>query len=360
MEAQRERHLAASSPEVRREDQHGRADASEAACLPPSSERDESRAQCESRKSGVFFSLSSWALALIIFAVVFGVTLAGVATGRYLRKHSAKLKEPFGVLQGALLGVVGLLLAFGLTLAVGRYQDRRAAVVAEANAIGTTYLRAQTLAEPVRANPSDCFAATPISRSVCRPRCRGAARQSARPRAEDTLQRKLWSLAGQSLLAAPVASAPRLYVDTLNTMIDQQTVRISALNNRVPGAVLALEVFGAAVALALLGMYLAVLGRGHVTDGGRRGARHDAPARDLRSRPSHAGPDHRPGHAAHIPARIDGSAPGRPGALAADYREEAALAAPSSCRATAGKRPSDLLDRDLEASDDAGVAASRE
>jgi hypothetical protein len=40
--------------------------------------------------------------------------------------------------------------------------------------------------------------------------------------------------------------------------------------------------------------------------------------------------------------------------------EEAALAAPSSCRATADKRPNDLLDRDLEASDDAGVAASRE
>ena len=47
-------------------------------------------------------------------------------------------------------------------------------------------------------------------------------------------------------------------------MIDQQTVRISALNNRVPGAVLALEVFGAAVALGLLGLHLAVLGRGPV------------------------------------------------------------------------------------------------
>jgi hypothetical protein len=37
-----------------------------------------------------------------------------------------------------------------LALAVGRYEARRAAVVEEANAIGTTYLRAQTLAEPVR------------------------------------------------------------------------------------------------------------------------------------------------------------------------------------------------------------------
>jgi hypothetical protein len=45
-------------------------------------------------------------------------------------------------------------------------------------------------------------------------------------------------------------------------MIDQQTVRVSALNNRVPGPVLALEVFGAAAALGLLGLHLSVLGRG--------------------------------------------------------------------------------------------------
>ena len=59
-------------------------------------------------------------------------------------------------------------------------------------------------------------------------------------------------------------SAPRLYVESLNAMIDQQGVRLAGLNNRVPNAVLALELFGAAVALALLGMYLAVLGRGLV------------------------------------------------------------------------------------------------
>ena len=35
-------------------------------------------------------------------------------------------------------------------MAVGRYDARRAAVVDDANAIGTTYLRAQTLKEPIR------------------------------------------------------------------------------------------------------------------------------------------------------------------------------------------------------------------
>ena len=100
--------------------------------------------------SDVFFSLDSWELGLILFAVVVGAAVLGVAAGRYLRQHSAALREPFGVLQAALLGLVGLILAFGLSLAVGRHETRRAAVVDEANAIGTTYLRAQTLAEPVR------------------------------------------------------------------------------------------------------------------------------------------------------------------------------------------------------------------
>ena len=62
----------------------------------------------------------------------------------------------------------------------------------------------------------------------------------------------------------PTASAPRLYVETLNEMIDMQTVRVAGLNNRVPCAVLWLEVVGAAVALGLLAFYLALLGRGRV------------------------------------------------------------------------------------------------
>ena len=45
-------------------------------------------------------------------------------------------------------------------------------------------------------------------------------------------------------------------------MIDQQTVRVAALNNRIPNAVLALEVFGAAFAFGLLALYTAMHGRG--------------------------------------------------------------------------------------------------
>jgi hypothetical protein len=84
-----------------------------------------------------------------------GATGLGALLGRRVRHRSDTLKEPLGVLQAALLGVVGLLLAFGLSLAVTRYEDRRANVVTAANSIGTAYLRAQTLAEPMRSRSLD-------------------------------------------------------------------------------------------------------------------------------------------------------------------------------------------------------------
>jgi hypothetical protein len=100
----------------------------------------------------ILFSLNTWVLALILAAVIFGGTFAGLWIGRSLRDRGDTLREPLAVLQGSLLAVVGLILAFGLTLAVGRYEARKAAVVDDANAIGTTNLRAQTLPESIRSN----------------------------------------------------------------------------------------------------------------------------------------------------------------------------------------------------------------
>jgi hypothetical protein len=213
----------------------------------------------------VFFSLTSLELWLLTFGLVLGTTLLGVVAGRRLRKHAEALREPFGVLQAALLGLDGLILAFGMTMAVGRYDARRAAVVAEANAIGTTYLRAQTLREPIRTRSLDGlerYTDTTIRLSDAVP---GSDAFAAAVADGTRLQQSLWRLAGDALNGSPEDSAPRLYVDALNETIDMQTVQVSALTNRVPTAVLVIEVLGAAVALGLLAMYLAMLARGVLT-----------------------------------------------------------------------------------------------
>jgi hypothetical protein len=212
----------------------------------------------------IFFRLTTFELAIILFGVVLGATAIGILLGRRVHHLSDSLKEPFGVLQGALLGVVGLILAFGLSLAVSRYEDRRAAIVAEANAIGTTYLRAQTLPEPIRSRSLTLLTTYTESAVQLSDHIPGSDEERAAAAEEERLQRQLWALGGQALDAAPVASAPRLYIETLNQMIDSQNVRTAALNNQVPIAVLILEVLGAGLALGLLGAYLAIMGRGVV------------------------------------------------------------------------------------------------
>jgi hypothetical protein len=213
----------------------------------------------------VFFSLSSWQLALVLIVIMFGATVLGLVIGRILSHHRETLREPFGAVQAALLTMVGLVLAFGLAMAVGRYDSRRAAVVDDANAIGTAYLRAQLLGEPVRSRSLPLFvaytdASLALSRAV--PGTAPARRAIA---TESEIQRRLWGLTGTAVAAAPTDSAPRVYVESLNTMIDMQTTRVAALNNRVPSAILLVEVIGAATALALMGLYLGILSRGVAT-----------------------------------------------------------------------------------------------
>jgi hypothetical protein len=209
-----------------------------------------------------FFRLDTWVLALMLGGLMFGATAAGLLVGRAMSTRSQGLREPFGVLQGALIGFMGLVLAFGLSLAVGRYESRRAHVVDEANGIGTTYLRAQTLAEPVRTDSLDLLRSYTDTSILIAETVPGSAAQDRAIAESGRQQSELWALAGQALNTAPEASAPRLYVETLNETFDAQTTRVYGLTNRVPTAVLVLEIVLAAIALAVLALHLATMGRG--------------------------------------------------------------------------------------------------
>lgn len=216
---------------------------------------------------GVLFNADTPLLILIISLIIAGFIAAGVLTGRRLRRRTdvASHRESLGVVQGALLGLVGLLLAFGLTMAVGRYESRRALLVDEANAIGTTHLRAQLLSEPERSESLvmlQNYADLAIDMSKAPPDSPEFDRVAAEM---DVMQRDLWRFAGSAIAAAPQDNAPRLYVETLNELIDRHTDRTASLRNRVPDSVWILQILGSAIALGALALYLAVLGRGLVT-----------------------------------------------------------------------------------------------
>ena len=164
-----------------------------------------------------------------------------------------------------MLGLIGLVLAFGLTMAVGRYDNRRAIVVQEANDIGTTFLRAQLVAEPSRTMSLELLRPYADLAVDLADRVPDSDRFDDDLRRIDALQRVLWSDAGDAVRADPTGTAPRLYVESLNAMIDSHTDRVASLRNRVPSTVVVLQVLGSTIAVGVLALYLALLGRGLLT-----------------------------------------------------------------------------------------------
>jgi hypothetical protein len=99
----------------------------------------------------------------ILFAVVlFGGVIVCMRIGwRIGRKRLLALGEDaqagLGGLDGAVFGLMGLLIAFTFTGAATRFDARRQLVTEHVNAIGTAWLRLDLLAEPEREKARDGF-----------------------------------------------------------------------------------------------------------------------------------------------------------------------------------------------------------
>src|SRR5271166_6686919 len=92
--------------------------------------------------------LSSYPL-LLVFLVSSIVILAASEIGRQLGvRASGRGGDNVSTLEGAILGLLALMIGFTFAMALARFETRRDAVLNEANAIGTTALRARLLPAP--------------------------------------------------------------------------------------------------------------------------------------------------------------------------------------------------------------------
>src|SRR5258707_5213715 len=77
------------------------------------------------------------------------VNEAGFRLGRHVEsKTTEKTKSEISVVAGSIVGVLGLLLGFTMSMAVDRFEARQQLVLEEANAIATFYFRTQLLPAP--------------------------------------------------------------------------------------------------------------------------------------------------------------------------------------------------------------------
>ncbi len=78
------------------------------------------------------------------FAIVALITSeSGFRLGRWWQQRTPDEKEgPTSMIVGSLLALMAFLLAVTMAMASDRFDTRRGLVLAEANSVGTTYLRA--------------------------------------------------------------------------------------------------------------------------------------------------------------------------------------------------------------------------
>jgi hypothetical protein len=187
----------------------------------------------------------------------------GFRVGRRLARRSPGGAPPVGAIQASLLGLLALLLGFSFAMAQSRFEARRALVAVEANAISTAYLRSQLLPKPE--GPEIAAALRRyvdirldgLGRRVDEIELREVVAESER------LHDYLWARAVKAAQQDPRPSVNLLIAALPGTwlVMDVHGLRMAAFRNHVPGSVLLLLYFVAAVALAVTGYAAGLDGR---------------------------------------------------------------------------------------------------
>jgi hypothetical protein len=183
---------------------------------------------------GLLDPLPIWTLIPISLLLGLLSVEAGARVARF-RKGRAKDKTeaPVAPIVASTLGLLAFLLAFTFGMAASRFEERRQAVLAESNAISTTYLRSSMLPEPMGTDSRT------LLRQYVDVRIAGARpEQAAQALAKSKeLHKQLWATA---VAAAQKERTPMtsLFMQSLNDVINLHEKRVvAALYNRVPSAI---------------------------------------------------------------------------------------------------------------------------
>jgi hypothetical protein len=195
---------------------------------------------------------------LLIVAILLVVFEVGYRVGRWWQVRTPEETEgPTGVLVGSLLALLAFLLAITMGMASDRFDARRALVLEESNAIGTTYLRAGYLPAPYGDE------SRALLREYVPLRINVADRQrlAANFARSAEIHSELWAIV--ELVAREQSSDIfALYIESLNETIDLHSTRVTSLvYGRVPETVVILLILGAALTLGMVGYSAGLTGR---------------------------------------------------------------------------------------------------
>ena len=156
----------------------------------------------------------------------------GFRVGMWLQRRDPDSGKALltGPVVGGMLGLMAFLLGFCISIVIGQHNGRKAMVVTEANAIGTAYLRADFL------DNADRDATRDLLREYVEIRLATASDptlyESAISRSEE-IHGQLWSIV-KNAIQSNESDIMALFVSSINEVIDVHSVRLAAVELRLP------------------------------------------------------------------------------------------------------------------------------
>jgi hypothetical protein len=202
--------------------------------------------------------LPLWGVFLVTVALILLAIEGGFRLGTYRRRRSeGEDKPPVGEMVAATLALLAFILAFTFGLAGSWFDVRRRLVLDEANAIGTTYLRAGMLPEPHRSDVRN------LLREYVNVRLEAAqpGKLGASVRRSEELHNRLWAHATAVAEKQPNSVVVGLFIWSLNEVIDLHAERLAlGPRTRLPGSIWLTLYFVAVLGMSVIGYHAGLAG----------------------------------------------------------------------------------------------------
>ncbi len=202
--------------------------------------------------------LEDLSIALGLFGLLLVSLEVGFRTGRRALQEGDAGGGQVGAIQGAVLGLLGLLLAFSFAAAGARFLERQDLIVEEANAIGTAFLRADLLDEPHRSELRAALKRYTEHRLEVSANLRKGLAPSVHTEVA-RLHARIWSAAIAGVTARPASTLAVL--PPVNQVIDLHATRLAAGRKHLPTMVLSLLIACSALAVGVIGYGCGMGGR---------------------------------------------------------------------------------------------------
>jgi hypothetical protein len=189
---------------------------------------------------GAFYRIDHWLIALVMVALLLAASEIGYRLGAAKEDAPDSLRTLMSGTGAAVLGLLGLLLGFSLSMAISRWDTRRDVIIAESNAIGTLSLRAGLLEEPLRSQLRGALGEYVEARIALGGSRSHADALHAAGAESERLHVTIWSVVEQANRPTTLNATLAALIGSANEVIDLHELRLASIENQLPPALLLL------------------------------------------------------------------------------------------------------------------------